>query len=207
MADEETVGVPGTASPLVASANESAADWTRFEGHFDRIDREVWRRNSCMMILDGFLLSALVAVIATRSLTANEPSITTLRFFLPWVGLSASLAIYWAQYRAYEHRRELQRAWIARYSTNQPVPYGMAIPDPGNLNGIPAVLFGALSSVLWLVLFAVPVASVWFHDQAELRTLNFAVFVGSIVLGVVSLAAFYGAVATYFANKDLETHQ
>lgn len=210
MAEVENEGATVTSESEVTttwSTGDPATDWSRFAAQFDRMDKEVWRRMSGLMILDGVLLCVLVAAIATRSLTANESSITTLRFLLPWVGLSASLAIYWTQYRAYEYRRELQRAWIVRYSTDQPAPYGMAIPDPGTLHGTPAVLFGAVSSVLWLALFAVSIASVWLRDQTAVLSLNSAAFVGSIVLGVVSLVAFYSAVATHFANKSLESNQ
>ena len=208
MADHEKEGVPGTAGLVVASANESATDWARFEGLFDRIDAEARHRLVCLIVLNGVLLFALIAALAAGSLGGAFWLSTTLEFLLPWVGLSASMAVYWSQYRAHEQRRELQRIWIARYSTEQPAPYGLPMRDPGTLHGVPAVLLGLLSSIFWLFVFGSSLARVWPGGREQGPNVVHQIqFFGVLILGVASIVMFYGAVATHVANKGQEDDQ
>jgi hypothetical protein len=187
---------------------DPALDWARYQSQFDRIDGEVRHRMHCLITLDGVLLFVLIAWLATQSLIDRDFSTTTLWFFLPWLGMSFSLGVYWSQFRTNEYRRELQRAWMSRYPNAYPMPCGMLTQDPGSLHLAPGVLLGLLSSVFWSVVFGVSLGFAWWSgDQQSLRTLNSFQFFGALVLGAVSILTLYFAATARISIRTPEGDQ
>lgn len=205
---ETGVDVENVGGKVGWTTGDAEKDWARYQGLFDRIDAEARHRMVCLIVLSGVLLFALIAAVAAKSLGGSQWLSTTLELFLPWVGLSASMAVYWSQYHAHEQRRELQRIWIARYSTEQPAPYGLPMRDPGTPHGVPAVLLGLLSSIFWLFVFGSSLARVWPGGRGQGPNVVHQIqFFGVLILGVASIVVFYGVVATHFANKGQEDNQ
>ena len=184
--------------------SDPAADWARYEGQFARLDGSIRHRTACLIAFDGVLIVVL-ALLAIGPLSGYRDFATSFAAFLPWLGLSASIVLYWAQYRTYEYRRELQRAWKKCNPEFQPAPYGLETRDLGTLVGAPDILFALLSSLTWLILFGFAMAHHFVvDDKITIFMMGRLPYMLSGILGCVTVVLFYCASVTHFANKDAE---
>lgn len=179
-------------------------DWARYEGQFDRIDGAMRHRMACLIALDGvlFLVLTLLAIVPA---VGNREIATAFVAFLPWLGLSVSLAIFWKQYLVHEYRRDLQRAWKLHYPGIRPTPLGLESRDPGTLVGRPGVLFALLSSVTWLLVSVYLLAQFLSLDsKMRVYLISKLPITWAGIMGCVTVVLFCAVAATHFTNRDLE---
>lgn len=121
-------------------------DWGRFVGYFGQIDQGLRHRLACLLGFNGLWLIGVAQVSYV-----NSPELFSAKVLIYLVGFLASLALYWAQYRAVAHRRALVRDWESRYPDPYPSPGGVEWASVGSVSADPHVLIPFTLAVFWLI--------------------------------------------------------